>query len=128
TPGKADRLLNWTAKTDLATGLKLTSEWMRSLGGLDLATMTKRAKSPPRRSISAIVACYRDEQAIPIMHRRLTDTFRTLGIDYEIIFVNDGSPDDCAGRILEISSTDPHVVGITHSRNFGSQMAFRSGM
>ena len=62
------------------------------------------------------------------MHRRLTDTFRKLDVDYEIIFVNDGSPDDCAGRILEISATDPHVVGITHSRNFGSQMAFRSGM
>jgi glycosyltransferase involved in cell wall biosynthesis len=121
-------LLNWTAKTDLATGLRLTSEWIRSLGRLDLATMTKRAQGPRRRSISAIVACYRDELAIPILHRRLTDTFRWLGVDYEIIFVNDGSPDDCAGRILEISATDTHVLGITHSRNFGSQMAFRSGM
>ena len=127
-PGKAERLLNWTAKTDLATGLKLTSEWIRSLEGLDFATMTKRASGPRRRSISAIVACYKDEQAIPIMHRRLTETFRKLDADYEIIFVNDGSPDDCAGRILEISATDPHVLGITHSRNFGSQMAFRSGM
>ena len=127
-PGKAERLLNWTAKTDLVTGLKLTSEWIRSLEGLDFATKTKRAAGPRRRSISAIVACYKDEQAIPIMHRRLTDTFRKLDVDYEIIFVNDGSPDDCAGRILEISATDPHVLGITHSRNFGSQMAFRSGM
>src|ERR1700761_8086577 len=33
-PGKAERLLNWTAKTDLATGLKLTSEWIGSLAGL----------------------------------------------------------------------------------------------
>jgi dolichol-phosphate mannosyltransferase len=125
---KAERLLNWIAKTDLATGLKLTSEWIRSLEGLDFATRTKRTAGPRRRSISAIVACYKDEQAIPIMHRRLTDTFRKLDADYEIIFVNDGSPDDCAGRILEISATDPHVLGITHSRNFGSQMAFRSGM
>ena len=61
--------------------------------------MTKRTAEPRRRSISAIVACYKDEQAIPIMHRRLTDTFRKLDADYEIIFVNDGSPDDCAGRI-----------------------------
>ena len=62
------------------------------------------------------------------MYRRLTDTFKKLDVDYEIIFVNDGSPDNCAERILEISATDPHVLGITHSRNFGSQMAFRSGM
>jgi dolichol-phosphate mannosyltransferase len=62
------------------------------------------------------------------MHARLTEVFRKLDVDYEIIFVNDGSPDDSAQRILALSKTDPHVVGITHSRNFGSQMAFRSGM
>ena len=127
-PGKAERLLNWTAKTDLATGLKLTSEWVRSLEGLDAGAMTKRSANPRRRSISAIIACYKDEPAIPIMYRRLTDTFKKLDVNYEIIFVNDGSPDNCADRILEISATDPHVLGITHSRNFGSQMAFRSGM
>jgi len=127
-PGKAERLLNWTAKTDLATGLKLTSDWIRSLEGLDPSAMTKRGAGPRRRSISAIIACYKDEQAIPIMYRRLTDTFKKLDVNYEIIFVNDGSPDNCADRIVEISAKDPHVLGITHSRNFGSQMAFRSGM
>ncbi len=127
-PGKAERLLHWTSKTDLATGLKLTSEWVRSLEGLDAGAMTKRTPSPRRRSISAIVACYMDEQAIPVMHRRLTDTFKKLDVNYEIIFVNDGSPDNGADRIVEISATDPHVLGIVHSRNFGSQMAFRSGM
>jgi polyisoprenyl-phosphate glycosyltransferase len=127
-PGKAERLLNWTAKTDLATGLKLTSEWVRSLEGLDAGAMTKRSANPRRRSISAIIACYKDEPAIPVMYQRLTDTFKKLDVNYEIIFVNDGSPDNSAARILEISATDPHVLGITHSRNFGSQMAFRSGM
>lgn len=77
---------------------------------------------------SAIIACYKDEQAIPIMYRRLTDTFRKIGIDYEIIFVNDGSPDNSAEVIRELSTTDSRVIGISHSRNFGSQMAFRSGM
>ena len=127
-PGKAERVLNWTAKTDLATGLRLTSEWMQSVKGLDRGAMTKLNAGPRRRSISAIIACYKDEPAIPIMYARLTDTFRNLDVDYEIIFVNDGSPDNSADRIVEISARDPHVLGITHSRNFGSQMAFRSGM
>jgi len=91
-------------------------------------TMTKYGADSRRHSISAVIACYNDEPAIPIMHQRLTETFRKLGIEYEIIFVNDGSPDDCVGRIRDISAKDPHVVGISHSRNFGSQMAFRSGM
>ena len=55
-PGKAERLLNWTAKTDLATGLRLTSEWIRSLEGLDPATMTKRAR---RSSTSEHLSDYR---------------------------------------------------------------------
>lgn len=62
------------------------------------------------------------------MHQRLTDVFRKIGVDYEIIFVNDGSPDASAQVIRELSATDPRVIGISHSRNFGSQMAFRSGM
>jgi dolichol-phosphate mannosyltransferase len=51
-----------------------------------------------------------------------------LGIEYEIIFVNDCSPDNSYEVISQISEQDPHVIGINHSRNFGSQMAFRSGM
>ena len=37
-------------------------------------------------------------------------------------------PDNSIQVIEDISSRDPHVLGISHSRNFGSQMAFRSGM
>jgi nucleoside-diphosphate-sugar epimerase/glycosyltransferase involved in cell wall biosynthesis len=127
-PGKAENLIGWTAQTSLAEGLDRTAAWLRSIEGVDFATMTKRNAKPRRRSLSAIIACYMDAQAIPIMYRRLTDTLQKLDIDYEIIFVNDGSPDDCAAQILELSKTDPRVLGISHSRNFGSQMAFRSGM
>ena len=82
----------------------------------------------PDESITAIVACYRDELAIPIMFERLAKTFETLHMDYEIIFVNDGSPDKTQDVIQNISIRNNRVIGITHSRNFGSQAAFRSGM
>ena len=62
------------------------------------------------------------------MYRRLTDTFRKLDVNYEIIFVNDGSPTIARTAFWRFRRIQPHVVGITHSRNFGSQMAFRSGM
>ncbi len=127
-PAKAASLLGWSAATSLADGLRLTADWVRSLGPGGLEGLTKRHRAPERNSITAIVACYNDEPAIPIMYERLVATFRKIAVDYEIIFVNDGSPDDCAGAILKITARDPRVLGVTHSRNFGSQMAFRSGM
>jgi len=127
-PAKAARTLGWTAATPLAEGLRLTADWVASLGPGGLDGLTKRDRPPERRSITAIIACYRDEPAVPIMYERLVATFRRIGVDYEIIFVNDASPDNCAGAIRAITARDPHVIGITHSRNFGSQMAFRSGM
>lgn len=83
---------------------------------------------PRARKISAIIACYKDAQAIPIMAERLTQTFRKIEVDYEIIFVNDGSPDDTQAVLERLAAADPHIKGITHSRNFGSQSAFTSGM
>ncbi|MGE8412699.1 MAG: NAD-dependent epimerase/dehydratase family protein [Pseudomonas sp.] len=127
---KAKNLLGWSAKTSLGDGLKQTRDWWRAhLVNSDFKRLTKRAQPlKEKNSISAVVACYRDAQAIPIMHERLVAVFQRMGLDYEIIFVNDNSPDDSAEVIREISARDPHVIGINHSRNFGSQAAFRSGM
>ncbi len=125
---KALQAIGWRAETGLDQGLSTMSEWVSSLTEADLTTGTKKFVRQRGRSLSAIVACYKDGEAIPIMYRRLTETFQKLGIDYEIILVNDCSPDDSAQVIQDISARDPRVIGITHSRNFGSQMAFRSGM
>ncbi len=127
-PDKAKKILGWAPKYDLSSGLNKTAEWISKLSDEEFKNGTKKNSLNKKRSLSAIIACYKDEQAIPIMYRRLTDTFRKIGIDYEIIFVNDCSPDNSAEVILELSASDSHVIGISHSRNFGSQMAFRSGM
>ena len=57
-------------------------------------------------SISAIVACYKDEPAIPIMYKRLVEIFKKINVDYEIIFINDNSPDNSEAVIQEISRHD----------------------
>lgn len=83
---------------------------------------------PGRSRLSAVIACYRDAEAIPVMHRRLSEVLSALGVDYEIIFVNDGSPDESDAVLAELTARDEHVLAIEHSRNFGSQSAFVSGM
>ena len=91
--------------------------------------MSKNLSEPRRqRKISAIIACYRDEPAILIMHERLVDVFCKIGVDYEIIFVNDASPDNAREVLAALAARDPKVVVINHTRNFGSQNAFTSGM
>jgi len=88
--------------------------------------MAEVPSDPPR--LSAVIACYKDAQAIPLMHRRLTEVFAILAVEYEIIFVNDGSPDDTDSVLRELTARDNRVLAIEHSRNFGSQNAFVSGM
>lgn len=80
------------------------------------------------KKISAIIACYMDAQAIPIMHKRLVETFKKIGVDWEIIFVNDGSPDNSEEVLEELIKKEKNIIAINHSRNFSSQMAFTSGM
>ncbi|MGH7763963.1 MAG: glycosyltransferase family 2 protein [Candidatus Dormibacteraceae bacterium] len=81
-----------------------------------------------RTKLSAIVACYRDAPAIPHMYSRLKAVFDRLDVDGEIIVVNDASPDDAAAVLRDLAARDHSVTVVNHSRNFGSQAAFTSGM
>lgn len=80
------------------------------------------------KKISAVIACYKDAEAIPEMHERLTKVLTTTKYDYEIIFVNDGSPDNSEIILDKICNEDKKVTAIFHSRNFGTDNAFSSGM
>lgn len=80
------------------------------------------------RSLSVIIACYMDAGSVKAMHQRLSTVLPQLTSRYEIIFVNDCSPDNALELLREIAAADPHVTVISHSRNFGSQNAFLSGM
>ena len=81
-----------------------------------------------KKKLSAVVACYLDAPAIPIMYERLISVFREINVDYEVIFVNDCSPDNSLKFLKKIAKQDGNVLVINHTRNFGSQSAFASGM
>ncbi len=123
---KAEKLLGWKSQTTLAEGLKQTADWQRHYS-MPLYEK-KLVQDKIRHKLSAVIACYKDEQAIPIMYERLTATFKKIMVDYEIIFVNDCSPDNTAQVLQHLVNQDDHVIAIEHSRNFGSQSAFLSGM
>ncbi|GAB3937782.1 NAD-dependent epimerase/dehydratase family protein [Larkinella terrae] len=126
-PVAANTDLAWKARTPLVVGLQKTAEWQVQQ---DYADRVLPAFANPTLNpvITAIIACYKDAQAIPYMYDRLVKTFNEMKVRYEIIFVNDNSPDNQEEVIDGICARDPNVIGITHSRNFGSQSAFLSGM
>ncbi len=127
--GNADKALEkigWKANVPFEEGLKSYTEWARAERFVPRVAASLGDAEPIR--ISAVIACYMDGQAIPIMYDRLRKVFSSMKVEYEIIFVNDGSPDNTAQVAAEIAAKDPWVVVVEHSRNFGSQNAFLSGM
>jgi polyisoprenyl-phosphate glycosyltransferase len=128
-PARAGSVLDWRAEVTLNDGLALIAQWYATLEDVRMYERASKKRALDRAySVTAVIACYKDGQAIPVMAERLEQMFVKLNVDYEIIFVNDGSPDDSEEVIRQISAANPHVLGISHSRNFGSQAAFRSGM
>ncbi len=123
-PALAREKMGWDARVPFAEGLQLTAAWEQSAREFIYTGVVPQRN----KTVSAIIACYRDNQAIPVMHARLSKMFQEQGVDYEIIFVNDNSPADDEHVIRQLCQKDPHVIGVSHSRNFGSQSAFLSGM
>jgi len=122
----ANQLLGWQNETSLKDGLSATYLWQKDYA--KPLYEKKIVQDKIRHKLSAVIACYRDAEAVPFMYERLTNTFRKIGVDYEIIFVNDASPDNASEVLQRIVNKDEHVIAIEHSRNFGSQAAFLSGM
>lgn len=80
------------------------------------------------RSIAVVVACYNDAGSVGEMIKRIHASMKTVTPNYEIIYVNDASPDNAQDVLTETLKSEPRLTVVTHSRNFGSQNAFTSGI
>ena len=78
--------------------------------------------------ISVVSPVYGCPGAIPELCKRLHLALQEISNDYEIILVEDGSPDDSWARILKQCVADPRVKGIKLSRNFGQHYAITAGL
>lgn len=78
--------------------------------------------------ISVVVACYRDEGSIKELLRRLKAVMARITPNWEVIYVNDASPDNSQELLLKIATEEPRLTVITHARNFGAQAAFTTGL
>ena len=79
--------------------------------------------------LSFVIPCYRSALTIGDVVRELTETLKTREseYDYELILVNDGSPDDTAGVLGELCKQNERIVFVNLSRNFGQHSALMAG-
>lgn len=78
--------------------------------------------------ISIVTPVYNEEDNVVFFHEEITKVMETTGMDYELIYVNDGSKDRTDELIRELAEKDSHVRAITFARNFGHQTAITCGM
>ncbi len=80
--------------------------------------------------ISIIVSCYNEEKALPLFYEELIKNIKKFpkNVDFEIIFVNDGSKDNTLNIIKSLSNKDSKVKYISFSRNFGKEAAIFAGL
>lgn len=78
--------------------------------------------------ISIVSPVYRGEKMVHELVRRITENVSKISEDFEIILVNDSSPDKSWNEILKECKIDRRVKGINLSRNFGQPSAIAAGM
>lgn len=78
--------------------------------------------------LSIISPVYRAEKIVDELVRRIRETVIGMGVSYEIILVEDGSPDKSWEKIKENALKFPEVKGIRFSRNFGQHYAITAGI
>lgn len=79
--------------------------------------------------ISVVAPAYKCSECIEELYLRLTGTLKNMGIDdYELIFVNDGSPSNDWQIIKQLGEKDKRVKGLNLSRNFGQHKAITAGL
>ena len=78
--------------------------------------------------LSVVLPSYNEEKMIPIAASRLGKILSEAKIDYELLFVDDGSHDRTWEEIRRCSKDDRHVVGVHFSRNFGKESAMFAGL
>lgn len=78
--------------------------------------------------LSVILPSYNEEKMIAKATERMAEILQPEKIDYELLFIDDGSHDGTWAQINEAAEKDSHVVGVHFSRNFGKEAAMFAGL
>ena len=77
--------------------------------------------------ISVVLPLLNEEKNIPILYEELTQAMQQIALDYEILFVDDGSTDRSLEILEELQTSDSHICAISLRKNFGQTAAMSAG-
>jgi glycosyltransferase involved in cell wall biosynthesis len=78
-------------------------------------------------TVSVVIPLYNEEENVRELHARLKEVLDTIGTDYEVLFIDDGSTDGTLALLQEIQAQDSRIVVLSLRRNFGQTAAFAAG-
>ncbi len=82
-----------------------------------------------KEKISVIVSCYNEEESIPLFYKEMDRVSKEMKyVDFEFMFINDGSKDNTLGILKKLAKSDKRVRFISFSRNFGKEAAMYAGL
>jgi putative glycosyltransferase len=94
-----------------------------------VSTTTADIPMVRRPALSIVTSLYKSEPYVEEFHRRITQTVGALKIpSYEVVYVNDGSPDRAKDLVIKLVGLDPRVILVDLSRNFGHHKALLAGL
>jgi polyisoprenyl-phosphate glycosyltransferase len=95
----------------------------------DIVAKARTAGEPRRRrKLSVVVPGLNEERAIPALVERLRPVLDGLGLDWEVIFVDDGSTDGTLALLKALNARDARFKAVSLSRNFGKEIAAAAGL
>jgi len=80
------------------------------------------------KSVSVVIPCFNEEGNLRETHRRVSEAVSQAGIQYEVVYVDDGSYDTTPELLRQLQAEDEHVRVVYFSRNFGHQFAVTAGL
>lgn len=78
--------------------------------------------------LSVIVPLFNEEESVAAMHAAVTSAVCDIGLEYEILFVDDGSSDDTFRLAEDLARNDPHLRVVRFRKNYGQTPAMTAGI
>ena len=77
--------------------------------------------------LSVVVPLFNEEDSVGLLVEQLLAAVRPLGLSFELVLVDDGSRDDTASQLRQLSATVPELVAVLLRRNYGQTAAMAAG-